>query len=123
MSKIVEFKNVGMAIGEYEIEYDEDLPIKIEPKRGTLHPLNPPLKIELPAEIDSDDEADDDESVDSEASSAIARGPPAVGGAAQSELPWPWVLGRVPGGRAGFAHRPLPLPLCGKTRKCRTASI
>ena len=73
VSKIVEFKNVGMAIGEYEIEYDEDLPIKIEPKRGTLHPLNPPLKIERPAEIDSDDEADDDESVDSEASSAIAR--------------------------------------------------
>ncbi len=69
-SKIVEFKNVGMAIGEFEIEYDEDLPIKIEPRRGTLHPLNPPLKIDLAGKV-SDDE--DDNSLDSEASSAFER--------------------------------------------------
>ena len=30
VSKIIELKNVGMAIGECEIEYDDDLPIKIE---------------------------------------------------------------------------------------------
>ena len=46
VSKIIELKNVGMAIGEYEIEYDDDLPIKIEPRKGTLHPLNPPLRLE-----------------------------------------------------------------------------
>ena len=34
-----------MAIREYEIVFDEDLPIKLS-LEGTLHPLNPPLRLE-----------------------------------------------------------------------------
>ena len=41
MARYIEFKNEGMIMGEYSIEYDENLPITITPAHGVLHPTNP----------------------------------------------------------------------------------
>jgi hypothetical protein len=41
MARYIEFKNEGMIMGEFSIEYDENLPITITPAQGVLHPANP----------------------------------------------------------------------------------
>ena len=41
MARYIEFKNEGMIMGEFSIEYDENLPITITPAHGVLHPANP----------------------------------------------------------------------------------
>ena len=41
MARYIEFKNEGMTMGEFNIEYDENLPITITPNHGVLHPSNP----------------------------------------------------------------------------------
>ena len=61
MARYIEFKNEGMSMGEFTIEYDEDLPITISPKQGVLHPANPHPPPE--PEFDSDEE---DEEIDEE---------------------------------------------------------
>ena len=41
MARYIEFKNEGMIMGEFTIEFDENLPITITPASGILHPANP----------------------------------------------------------------------------------
>jgi hypothetical protein len=41
MARYIEFKNEGMIMGEFNIEFDENLPITITPSSGVLHPTNP----------------------------------------------------------------------------------
>jgi hypothetical protein len=41
MARYIEFKNEGMIMGEFKIEFDENLPITITPSSGMLHPANP----------------------------------------------------------------------------------
>lgn len=41
MARYIEFRNEGMIMGEFKIEFDENLPITITPSSGILHPMNP----------------------------------------------------------------------------------
>jgi len=41
MARYITFKNEGMIMGEFNIEFDENLPITITPNTGILHPTNP----------------------------------------------------------------------------------